>query len=113
MHELAISERIVAAITERLGDARVTRVVLEVGSLSGVVPDAVRFCFDVCAQGTTLDGAALDIVTLPARARCSSCAAESEIVDLVTDLLAVCPCGSICLEVMGGQELRIKEVEVG
>jgi hydrogenase nickel incorporation protein HypA/HybF len=108
MHELAISERIVAAITERLGDARVTRVVLEVGSLSGVFPDAVRFCFDVCAQGTSLDGAALDIVTLPARARCSSCAAESEIVDP----LAVCPCGSVSLEVMGGQELRIKEVEV-
>jgi hydrogenase nickel incorporation protein HypA/HybF len=108
MHELAISERIVAAITDRLGDARVTRVVLEVGSLSGVVPDAVRFCFDVCAQGTSLDGAALDIVTLPGRARCSSCKAESEIVDP----LAVCPCGSVTLEVMSGQELRIKEVEV-
>ena len=108
MHELAISERIVAAIAERLGDARVTRVVLEVGSLSGVVPEAVRFCFEVCAQGTSMDGAALDIVTLPARARCCSCAAELEI----DDPLAVCPCGSITLEVRGGQELRIKEVEV-
>lgn len=108
MHELAVTESIVAAITERLGDARITRVVLEVGSLSGVVPDAVQFCFDVCTKGTVLDGAVLEIVTLPGRARCCTCAAETE----VADLLAVCPCGSIALEVMAGQELRIREVEV-
>jgi len=108
MHELAITESIVAAITERLGDARITRVVLEVGRLSGVVPEAVRFCFDVCIQGTVLDGAVLEIVTLPGRARCCTCAAEAE----VADLLAVCPCGSISLEVMAGQELCIREVEV-
>jgi hydrogenase nickel incorporation protein HypA/HybF len=108
MHELAITESVVAAITERLGDARVARVVLEVGRLSGVVPDAVQFCFGICSQGTSLDGATLEIVTLPARARCSSCAVEAEI----EDLLATCPCGSISLEVTSGQELRIREVEV-
>jgi hydrogenase nickel incorporation protein HypA/HybF len=108
MHELAVTESIVAAITERLGDAQIARVVLEVGRLSGVVPEAVRFCFDVCTQGTALDGAVLDIVTLPGRARCSTCAAEAE----VDDLLAICACGSISLEVMAGQELRIREVEV-
>jgi hydrogenase nickel incorporation protein HypA/HybF len=108
MHELAITESVVAAITERLGDARVTHVVLEVGSLSGVVPEAVQFCFEVCTQGTALDGATLEIVRLPGRARCSACAAEADI----EDLLAVCPCGSVSLEVTGGQELRIREVEV-
>jgi hydrogenase nickel incorporation protein HypA/HybF len=108
MHELAVTESIVSTITERLGDAQITRVVLEVGRLSGVVPEAVRFCFEVCTQGTALDGAVLEIVTLPGRARCSACATESE----VEDLLAVCPCGGISLEVTAGQELRIKEVEV-
>jgi hydrogenase nickel incorporation protein HypA/HybF len=108
MHELAITESVVAAISERLGDAQVTHVVLEVGSLSGVVPEAVQFCFEICTQGTALDGATLEIVRLPGRARCSACAAEADI----ADLLAVCPCGSISLEVLGGQELRIREVEV-
>jgi Hydrogenase/urease nickel incorporation, metallochaperone, hypA len=50
MHELAITESVVEAVAERVGDARVTRVVLEIGMLSGVLPDALRFCFDLCTE---------------------------------------------------------------
>jgi hydrogenase nickel incorporation protein HypA/HybF len=73
MHELAITESVVESVTQRFSDRRVTRVVLEIGNLSGVVPDAIRFCFDVCAEGTPLQGASLDIIAIPARARCSTC----------------------------------------
>ena len=108
MHELAITESIVAGVCERLGDQRVTRVVLEIGKLSGVVPDAVRFCFDLCAEGTTLAGAQLDIVEPSGRACCRTCGEEAD----VDDPLALCECGSADLDVRGGQELRIREVEV-
>jgi hydrogenase nickel incorporation protein HypA/HybF len=108
VHELAITESVVAAVAERTGDARVTRVVLEVGCLSGVVPDSVAFCFDLCTQGTTLEGATLDIVSVPAHGRCLACAAELE----VRDPLACCACGGVPHDLTGGQELRIKEVEV-
>ena len=108
MHELAITESVVATVAERLGDARVTRVVLEVGCLSGVVPESVAFCFDLCTRGTTLEGAALDIVTVPARGRCLACAADME----VRDALACCACGGVPHDLTGGQDLRIREVEV-
>jgi hydrogenase nickel incorporation protein HypA/HybF len=108
MHELAITEQIVSGVSERVGDQRVTRVVLEIGRLSGVVPDAVRFCFDLCAEGTSLAGARLDIVQLSGRGRCRACGEEAEI----DDPLALCGCGSADLDVRGGQELRIREVEV-
>lgn len=108
MHELAITDHVVAAVAARVGDARVTRVVLEVGCLSGVVPDAVAFCFDLCSQGTALEGAALEIVAVRARGRCLECALEAE----VEDPLAACACGSVSLELAGGRDLRIKEVEV-
>lgn len=62
MHELAITESVVECVLERMGETRVVRVVLEVGKLSAVVPDALRFCFDLSAHGTTLEGATLDIV---------------------------------------------------
>ena len=65
MHELAISESIVEQVRERLPDARVVRVLVEVGALTAVVPDALRFSFDVCAQGTGLEGATLEIATTP------------------------------------------------
>ena len=56
MHELSITQSIVATVAERLGDAPVRRC-LSIGRLSGVVPDAIRFCFDLVAAGTSLDGA--------------------------------------------------------
>jgi hydrogenase nickel incorporation protein HypA/HybF len=108
MHELAITESVVQSVAARLGESRVTRVVLEVGAISGVVPDAIRFCFDLCTAGTPLQGASLDIVAVPARARCSAC--QQELV--IEDGIGLCPCGAADLVFLSGQELRIKAVEV-
>jgi hydrogenase nickel incorporation protein HypA/HybF len=108
MHELSITQSIVDAVVDRMGDDRIVRVRLEVGKLSGVVVDSVRFCFDLVAEGTTLQGAELEVVQGTATARCRRCAAEFE----VTDLLAICRCGGMELDVLSGQELMIKEVEV-
>ncbi len=108
VHELAITESVIEAITDRVRDTKVTRVLLEIGKLSGVVPDAVRFCFDIAAHGTPLVGAVLDIIETPGRARCRECGARIE----VDGPIALCHCGSANLEFSGGTELRIKEVEV-
>jgi hydrogenase nickel incorporation protein HypA/HybF len=62
MHELAITESLVDCVCENVGDARVLRVVVEIGSRSGVMPDAIRGCFEVCAESTALQGATLEIV---------------------------------------------------
>jgi len=110
MHELAISEAIVSEVCERVGDTSVVRVVLEIGRLSGVVPDAVRFCFDLAARSTVLEGAALEIMEIPGLARCRSCQAPVALGDCHIGTCA--GCGSVDLDVVGGQELRIKCVEV-
>src|SRR5262245_449035 len=108
MHELAITESIVTSICERVDGARVTRVRLVIGQLSGVVPDAVRFCFEVCTAGTPVQGALLEVDEPAGRGRCRGCGAEVEI----PDAIPLCGCGSADVELLGGQELVIKEVEV-
>ncbi|GAA5195531.1 hydrogenase maturation nickel metallochaperone HypA [Rugosimonospora acidiphila] len=108
MHELAIAESIVETVGGRCGDARVTRVLLSVGKLSGVVPDAIRFCFDLAAAGTPVAGARLDIEEPDGWARCRSCGGEFG----VDDLILLCPCGSADVEVRGGESLTIRSVEV-
>ena len=108
MHELAITESIVESIEDHVRGAKVLRVVLQIGKLSGVVPDAVRACFDICAEGTVMDGALLDIEETPGRARCRDCAVEVELIDTI----ALCPCGSANLAMLSGQELKIRSVEV-
>ena len=110
MHELAISEAIVSEICERVETGSVIRVVLEIGRLSAVVPDAVRFSFDVAARGTRLEGAALEIVEIPGLARCRLCHETVALEDWTAGTCACC--GGVVLDVVSGQELRIKFVEV-
>lgn len=108
MHELAITQSVVDLISERTAGARVTLVRLDVGKLSGVVPDAVAFCFELVADGTPLQGARLEISEPPGRARCHTCGSEFAL----QQLLLLCACGSADVEVLAGQELRVQSVEV-
>jgi hydrogenase nickel incorporation protein HypA/HybF len=108
VHELALTQSVVDMITDRLGPARITAVHLEVGRLSGVLPDAVRFAFEVITEGTGLAGARLAITEPPGQARCRSCGAEFD----ADDLLILCACGSADVEVTAGQDMLIRSVEV-
>lgn len=108
MHELAITESVVQAVTERLPDATVRCVYLEIGPLSGVVPDSVRFCFDLVTEGTNLAGAKLEISQPNARCACADCGHEFA----PDGPIPICRCGSTAVSVLSGQELRITAVEV-
>ncbi|HZS40078.1 MAG TPA: hydrogenase maturation nickel metallochaperone HypA [Polyangia bacterium] len=108
MHELGIVADVIERVCESSRGARVTRVVLEIGRLTAVLPDAVRFCFELAAEGTLAEGARLDIIETPGRARCRACGAE-----LALDRpFGRCACGGTDLEWLAGEELRIKEMEV-
>jgi hydrogenase nickel incorporation protein HypA/HybF len=109
MHEFGITQNIVAIATDHAQGIPVTRVTLEIGMLSAVMAEAIRFCFDVCSQGTVLEGATLDIIEIPGRARCQDCGAET----LIDQPFGLCEsCDSSHLSIIAGEELRIKELEV-
>jgi hydrogenase nickel incorporation protein HypA/HybF len=109
MHELSITRSVVAIVSEQAAGQRVTRVRLEIGCLSSVMPDAVRFCFDVCARGTPVEGASLEIVEIPGRGRCDECAEETPLA-VPAGRCPICRTGR--LRPTAGQELNIKEMEV-
>jgi hydrogenase nickel incorporation protein HypA/HybF len=108
MHELSITQQVVDQIVEKLGDVRVRRVRLEVGRLSGIVPDAMAFCFELVTAGTGLEGASLEFESPEGAARCRTCEASFA----TAEVLPLCACGSADVEVTGGAGLRIREVEV-
>jgi hydrogenase nickel incorporation protein HypA/HybF len=108
VHELGITQNIVAIVQSHAGTRNVRRVKLEIGKLSAILPDAVRFCFDVCAEGTVLQGAVLEIVEVEGRGLCKQCNRE-----IPLSLLAgICTCGSREISCTSGEELNIKEMEV-
>jgi hydrogenase nickel incorporation protein HypA/HybF len=106
---MAITQSVVAAVSERCEGRRVVQVTLVIGALSGVVPDSVRFCFELATAGTPLADATLEIVEVGGRARCRDCAQTV----VLNDFIALCPCGSADLDILGGEELAIRSVEVG
>ena len=109
MHELSITRNVVAIVAERASGQRIIRVRLEIGRLSSIVPDAIRFCFDLCAQDTVVAGAELDIDEIGGRGYCSACDIEVALEAPTTR----CPqCEMLTLRIVAGQEVMIKEMEV-
>jgi hydrogenase nickel incorporation protein HypA/HybF len=80
---------------------------VEVGQLVAVMPDSLRFCFDVCARGTSVEGAELDILETAGRAVCEGC---GDSVALATPF-GRCACGGR-LRIIAGDELRVKDMEI-
>ena len=106
MHELAMTQSVVDMGAERTDGRQVGLVRLEVGMLSGVVPDAMRFCFELLTAGTPLEGAALEIDQPEGRGHCRTCGQD---VALLEPIL-LCDCGSADVEVVAGRELAVASV---
>lgn len=109
MHELSVTRSIVEACRERAAGAPVLRVTLEIGSLSCVMPESLRLCYEVATEGTCLQGSELEIIRVPARSRCRDCGRDVR----MDSVLVACDCGSTRLErPVGGDELRIKSMQI-
>jgi hydrogenase nickel incorporation protein HypA/HybF len=108
MHELGITRNIVAIVGEAAQGRRVYRITLEIGKLSGIMSEAIAFCFEAVARGTAVDGAVLDIREVEGRARCTACGIELETATLLTP----CGCGCRTLVRLQGEELKIKSMEI-
>lgn len=112
MHEVSLCETIREIILEQAaidGFTKVNRVWLEVGPLSCVAPDALRFSFDAVMRGSVAEGASVEIATPPATARCLACLKTAT----VQDRYDPCPqCGAGPMDVIAGDALKISKLEV-
>jgi hydrogenase nickel incorporation protein HypA/HybF len=112
MHEMSLAEAVVKIAEQAAraqGFSRVKAVWLEIGALAQVEPEAMRFCFDAVTRDSIAQGARLEIVSMPGAAWCTRCCETVPVHALYDD----CPrCGSLRLQVTGGQEMRVKELEV-
>lgn len=112
MHELSLLENVLEILENHAqlqAFTRVKKVSLEVGQLSGIETDALRFSFDVIMKDTLAEDAELEIIRAEGMGICSSC---QQLVSMST-FHQVCPnCGSSNVEITQGTELLIKDVIV-
>ena len=112
MHELAVCQALIeqvetAAANERA--LRVVRVVIAVGALSGVEPEALGSLFPLVAEGTVAADADLVVERVAARVKCRACGREAQ---TDTAFIGCTACGSKDVELSAGRELNIKSIEL-
>ena len=112
MHEVAIMTEAIRMAEEAArsaGAARILKLRLRLGSLSGVVEDSLYFAFDVVSHDTLVAGAVLEIERVSAACWCAGCNLEFECADFLNE----CPrCHSPSGELRRGRELEIAAVEL-
>lgn len=109
VHELAVCEAIAGAVARHAGDRQVTKVLVQIGHLRQVVPDALTFSWEMMTQGTDLSGSVLEIDSVPATVRCSACGAEST---LESPMVACSSCQSFDVELLTGEEFAVVSLEM-
>ena len=112
MHEMSLAEGVLQLIEEAAHKdqfTKVTTVWLEIGQLCGVEPEAMAFCFDAVTRDSVAQGARLEIIALPGTGWCMECEKTVPMKEVFDE----CPlCGGYQLQVTGGMEMRVKELEV-
>ena len=109
MHELAIAESIVGISGRHANGRPVTKVYLKVGHLRQIVPSALKFSFELVAQGTPIEGAELEMEEVPATGSCRGCGAESRLESFPLQCVV---CGGYDLEIVEGEELYVESLEL-
>jgi hydrogenase nickel incorporation protein HypA/HybF len=112
MHEVGIMENTLAIALRRAADEgahRIHRITMRIGPLSGIVPEALEFAFDVLTRGTIAERAEFKVERVPTICHCHTCRREFA----PADFFCECPqCQRISAEVHQGRELELASLEV-
>jgi hydrogenase nickel incorporation protein HypA/HybF len=113
MHEMGIAQQIIdiafSSIPDDMKEMPIERINLKIGQMSSVIPNSLRFCFEILSKDTSLASAELNIEEIPIIARCTYCNIEWTINKPVF-VCKKCKKGSI--EIISGQELDVVSIEV-
>jgi hydrogenase nickel incorporation protein HypA/HybF len=109
MHELSVASAVLDTVRRHAHGRRVTLVSLRVGRLRQVVPDSLRFYFEIVARDTICEDAGLELSEIEARLSCSQCGHQWEPVFPAFR----CPeCASAEVVLLSGEELEVEYIEV-
>ena len=112
MHELSLLENVREILEDHAlsqNFSKVAKVTLEIGKLSCIELDALRFGFDVVMKDSLAENAELIITELNGLGLCQQCQQQMEMVTL-HDPCAYC--GNPFVKIIQGTEMKIKDLIV-
>lgn len=113
MHEVSIAMSIVDLAEEEAlnrGGLRVVAVHMRLGTLTGVVKDALLSSYEIASHDTTLAGSRLVIEDVPGMVYCPACAALRPVVAL--EWFSCSTCGGVASEIVQGKDMEVVSLEV-
>lgn len=113
MHELSIAENIVEIICEELvknnTSQKVEKVILKAGRMSNIVPDSLRFYYDLLKEEKPLlVESVLEVVEIPIQGVCVKCNTTYEL----ENILSLCNICGEALQIQSGNEMTIDSIIV-
>ncbi len=116
MHEMGVVLNIVRTAEQAAKAnhvAKIGRLTLQVGELTGVIPRYVYACWPAAIEDTILNGAILAIEEIEGIATCQDCGCDYSVLKNIKADQPICPaCGSKQWKVKTGREVMIKEIGV-
>jgi hydrogenase nickel incorporation protein HypA/HybF len=111
MHELSVAQSILEIVYDHVPEDQrplVRSVRVRVGTMSGVVPDSLEFCFAAVIAEGPLASASIAIESIPFVLHCDSCGTESS----NESGIPICPaCGALA-RIVSGTELQVQDIEL-
>jgi hydrogenase nickel incorporation protein HypA/HybF len=112
MHELSLIASLFEILEEKAaeqGAKRIVSVKLQVGTLSGAIPELLKTSFDIYKKDTIAAEAELETIDVPFKVECNVCHTQM----IKDDLVAICDeCGSLDLKTLQGTDLYLLKMDV-
>jgi len=112
MHEMSVAINIIeiaSAEAAKHNSNIVTGVEVEIGQLSGIEIDSLKFSFDIAKKNTPLQKANTKFILISAEAICKDCNNKF----LIDDFIDSCPhCNNYDLEIIKGKELKVRSINI-
>ena len=112
MHEMSIAQSIVELAEEQARSRHseaVEELELEIGRLAGVELHTLDFALESAVKGSLLEHASIVRHIIDGEGMCTGCGQTFPMEPLFTP----CPaCGSYCVKIIKGKELRVKSIVI-
>lgn len=119
MHELSMADAIVKTVldvAEKNQAIEILEVTIEVGKLTMLNPEQLRFLLEVLTEDTLMKDAEIIIEEIPVEINCNSCdyTGSTDLDDSDHYLMIVkCPqCNERDLEIITGRECNVKNIKI-
>ncbi|MDI6645121.1 MAG: hydrogenase maturation nickel metallochaperone HypA [Methanobacteriaceae archaeon] len=119
MHELSMADAMIKTVIEvaEKNDAQeITEVSIELGEMTLLNPEQLKFMIEVLSEDTLLEGAEIIIETIPLEIKCQSCGysgkTSSDELDHYAPIINCPECESMELEIITGRECNVKSIKI-